>query len=76
MSEFVNYNKRNVTLPEGCKDLADVLQRKARRKIPWLKLTRTIVQPAEVTTEHKIREDWADRHPCRLRFSHEPNWSD
>src|SRR6185436_10708188 len=25
MSEFVNYNKRSVTLPTGCKDLIDVL---------------------------------------------------
>ena len=25
MSEFVNYNKRSVTLPPGCKDLIDVL---------------------------------------------------
>ena len=26
MSEFVNYNKRDVTLPPGCKDLIDVLR--------------------------------------------------
>lgn len=25
MSEFVNYNKRSVALPKGCKDLADLL---------------------------------------------------
>ena len=29
MSEFVNYNKRSISLPKGCKDLADVLQSKA-----------------------------------------------
>jgi hypothetical protein len=27
MSEFINYNKRGVNLPEGCKDLIDVLKR-------------------------------------------------
>jgi hypothetical protein len=27
MSEFVNYNKRSITLPKGCKDLADLLNR-------------------------------------------------
>lgn len=26
MSEFVNYNKRGIKLPKGCKDLADVLK--------------------------------------------------
>src|SRR4051812_38710247 len=26
MSDFINYNKRSVTLPEGCKDLIDVLR--------------------------------------------------
>ena len=26
MSEFVNYNKRSVSLPKGCKDLVDVLK--------------------------------------------------
>jgi hypothetical protein len=26
MSQFVNYNKRAITLPPGCKDLADVLK--------------------------------------------------
>jgi hypothetical protein len=29
VSEFVNYSKRSVTLPDGCKDLADVLKRKS-----------------------------------------------
>lgn len=28
MCDFVNYKKRDVSLPEGCKDLADVLNRK------------------------------------------------
>src|SRR4051794_23297140 len=32
MSEFVNYNKRSVTLPKGCKDLADL--RRAGAKPP------------------------------------------
>ena len=27
MSEFVNYNKRDISLPKGCKDLADLLKR-------------------------------------------------
>ena len=26
MSEFVNYKKRKITLPAGCKDLADLLR--------------------------------------------------
>ena len=26
MNEFVNYGKRSITLPEGCKDLIDVLR--------------------------------------------------
>jgi hypothetical protein len=26
VSQFVNYSKRGVELPEGCKDLIDVLQ--------------------------------------------------
>ena len=30
MSEFTNYNKRSVTLPEGCKDLIDVLKRQQK----------------------------------------------
>jgi hypothetical protein len=32
MSEFVNYNKRDISLPKGCKDLADVLQGKGEGK--------------------------------------------
>ena len=32
MSEFVNYNKRSVKLPPGCKDLIDVLRPKAARQ--------------------------------------------
>jgi len=28
MSKFVNYSKRDFTLPPGCKDLIDVLQRR------------------------------------------------
>ncbi len=32
MNRFVNYGKRSVTLPKGCKDLIDVLQ--ARRRSP------------------------------------------
>ena len=26
MNKFVNYGKRSITLPEGCKDLIDVLR--------------------------------------------------
>jgi hypothetical protein len=32
MSDFINYNKRDVSLPRGCKNLIDVLQAKALRK--------------------------------------------
>jgi hypothetical protein len=32
MSKFVNYNKRTVKLPLGCKDLSDVLKLRHRRK--------------------------------------------
>jgi hypothetical protein len=32
MSKFVNYKKRTVTLPPGCKDLIDVLHRQQPRK--------------------------------------------
>ena len=32
MGKFVNYKKRSVTLPEGCKDLLDVLQPSRRSK--------------------------------------------
>src|SRR5712691_4276749 len=35
MSDFVNYNKRSITLPPGCKDLIDVL-RGERRNLEWL----------------------------------------
>ncbi len=30
MSDFINYNKRSVTLPFGCKDLAELLARKSQ----------------------------------------------
>lgn len=33
MSEFVNYNKRDVSLPPGCKDLVDVLRRRSERQV-------------------------------------------
>ncbi len=33
MNEFVNYKKRDVTLPKGCKDLIDALETKERRQI-------------------------------------------
>ena len=33
MSEFVNYKKRGVTLPNGCKDLIDVLQPQKPSKV-------------------------------------------
>jgi hypothetical protein len=32
MSKFVNYNKRSITLPPGCKDLIDVLHEPAQRE--------------------------------------------
>ena len=32
MAKFVNYKKRNVTLPAGCKDLIDLLEPGKRRK--------------------------------------------
>lgn len=32
MKEFVNYNKRGIQLPKGCKDLADVLGMKQRKE--------------------------------------------
>jgi len=35
MSDFVNYNKRSITLPPGCKDLIDVLGREGRH-LEWL----------------------------------------
>jgi hypothetical protein len=31
MSDFVNYNKRSVALPPGCKDLIDLLRSQARK---------------------------------------------
>src|SRR6266568_946681 len=34
MSEFVNYNKRGITLPPGCKDLSDLLKPKGLRNAP------------------------------------------
>lgn len=33
MSEFVNYNKRTVTLPPGCKNLIDVLRAETGRQV-------------------------------------------
>jgi hypothetical protein len=33
MSQFVNYNKRSVKLPPGCKELSDLLKPKSLRKI-------------------------------------------
>jgi hypothetical protein len=32
MSEFVNYSKRSIQLPKGCKDLADMLKVKQREE--------------------------------------------
>ena len=34
MSDFVNFGKRGVTLPRGCKNLIDVLHGKAASKVP------------------------------------------
>src|SRR2546429_5788090 len=34
MAEFVNYNKRGVTLPPGCKDLSDLFKPKGQRNAP------------------------------------------
>ncbi len=33
MSKFVNYKKRNISLPAGCKDLIDLLKPEQRRKV-------------------------------------------
>jgi hypothetical protein len=33
MSDFVNFKKRGISLPPGCKDLSDVLKRQRRRKV-------------------------------------------
>jgi hypothetical protein len=49
MSDFVNYSKRSVVLPAGCKDLIDVL-RQDRPNLEWLEkylgidLSRTIAR--------------------------------
>ncbi|MEI6784478.1 MAG: hypothetical protein WCQ21_26590 [Verrucomicrobiota bacterium] len=32
MGDFVNYKKRSVSLPPGCKDLIDVLSRRPERR--------------------------------------------
>ena len=32
MGDFVNYKKRSVSLPPGCKDLIDVLSRQPERR--------------------------------------------
>lgn len=34
MSEFVDFNKRSITLPDGCKDLAEMLGRKTSEDEP------------------------------------------
>ena len=34
MARFVNYQKRGIELPPGCKDLIDVLKGKAKAKVP------------------------------------------
>jgi hypothetical protein len=49
VSEFVNYNKRGITLPAGCKDLAEVLRRKALRKTHWVVPAGKLI--AQVTTK-------------------------
>ena len=36
MSDLVNYNKRSIALPAGCKDLIDVLRRRGREKTDLL----------------------------------------
>ena len=33
MNEFVNFKKRGITLPPGCKDLIDLLQRSSSRPV-------------------------------------------
>ena len=66
MSDFVDYNKRSVTLPEGCNDLIDVLRR-GGRKLDWLErhlgidLSRAITRGgafrgAFTEIEHKIQQ--------------------
>jgi hypothetical protein len=36
MNKFVDFGKRNVDLPAGCKDLIDVLERAKQRPVPTL----------------------------------------
>jgi hypothetical protein len=37
MNPFVNPNKRSVTLPDGCKDLIDVLKRPNKERLPSIR---------------------------------------
>jgi hypothetical protein len=66
MSDFVNYNKRSITLPPGCKDLIDVLGREGC-DLEWLEkqlgldlsgaITRGgVVEGTSLDIEKKIRQ--------------------
>ena len=48
MNKFVNYGKRSITLPEGCKDLVDVLEGPERKREVSIKhFTRMVLLQAQ-----------------------------
>jgi|GEM_PF-3563517 len=59
MAKFVNYRKRNASLPPGCKDLIDVLDPKAK-KTAFASLT-----PAQKSEMEKLQRD-IDRAQSRF----------
>lgn len=56
MSEFVNYNKRSINLPPGCKDLIDVLRPAKASKTPAIPVPGVSMSEVETGTLSSIRK--------------------
>lgn len=68
MSEFVDFNKRSVTLPDGCKDLVEMLRRTQAAADPSI-----VGWPRDPTRPFpRIREIQPDNLPDVAKFLFEP----
>jgi hypothetical protein len=73
MNKFVDYGKRSITLPAGCSDLIDVLQRPSRRP-GWID-TQGVAQGLAVIAKHlRTLLEPASRHRNLVITWHEMNY--
>ena len=65
MRQLVNYKKRGVELPKGCKDLIDVLQGPGRAKAPLAAVGQQLGVALGLASEHRThaRADVAEHVP-------------